>query len=79
MSAKSYWQECRVDGNQEAIKSWFVGMAEDMHVTKAEILCDVETDMERKIRIFARKGERDYVLTRTKGRRFTVSCKEVAK
>jgi hypothetical protein len=79
MSAKSYWQQCRVDENQDAIKSWFAGMADDMHITKAEILCDVKTDREKKIRIFARKGERVYVLTRTRGRTFTVSCEDVTK
>jgi len=80
MSRKSYWQECHVSAdNQETIKSWFAGMADDMEVTKAEILCDVQTDREKKIRIFARKDGEDFVLVRTKGRSFSVLCKKVIK
>jgi uncharacterized protein (DUF2344 family) len=78
--AKSYWLECHVSAeNQATIQSWFGGMADGMKITKAEILCAFENDREKKIRVFARKDERDYVLTRTKGATLTVSCKDVTK
>lgn len=52
--AKSYWSPVASDGerHQRAILSWFGVLCEGMAVEKAEILCDMETDREKKIRAF---------------------------
>lgn len=56
---KSYWTDCFIDSPraQEAVKSWFGRLAEGLTITKAEILADVETDAEKKLRIFGVNAE----------------------
>lgn len=77
--AKSYWQSASVDGprSQESIKSWFGDFAEGMTAYKAEILCDVETDQEKKIRAFMTDATgRRYQFERTLGNKtFSISRK----
>lgn len=50
--SKSYWQKMsvRTAGDQKAIKSYFHGFCDDMTVESAEVLCDKETDCEKKLR-----------------------------
>jgi hypothetical protein len=74
--SKSYWQECSIH-DQKTIKSWFGGLADDINITKAEILCDVDTDREKKLRVFGERGTDHYILTRTMGNKFSISCKHV--
>ena len=59
MAGKSYWQEVYLgnDKSKEAVKSWFGPLCEGMTPYKAEILCDVETDREKKIRAFMNDAE----------------------
>lgn len=69
MTRKSYWQSMISDSDRakDAIKSWFSPLADDMTPYKAEVLCDIETDAERKLRMFATdKNGHAYVLVRTK-------------
>lgn len=76
MARKSYWQSCFVDSDdaKDTVKSWFPVLSEGMTPYKAEILCDVETDAEKKLRAFMTDDEnRRFVFTRTKGKRFTIS------
>jgi hypothetical protein len=82
MASNSYWQEGYVgsDKAKDDIKSWFGSMADDLTPYKAEILCDAETDREKKIRAFmtSADGRRHYQLERTLGRKtFTVSMKRI--
>jgi len=72
MTAKSYWQEAYVGGekDKEAIKSWFGSTAEGMTPYEAAILCDFETDREKKIRAYMTDGEgKKYRFERTLGRK----------
>jgi hypothetical protein len=82
MAAKSYWGSVYVGDarSQEAVKSWFGAMVAGMTVSKAEILCNIETDREKKIRIFATDADnKNYQLVRTLGgRTFSISRKLVA-
>jgi hypothetical protein len=77
---KSYWQSVSIhdDRSKEALHSWFRGMSEGMTPCKAEVLCDIETDREKKLRAIMTNsdGER-YEFTRTVGARFTVSSKKL--
>jgi len=54
MSGKSYWQSAYIgnDSSKDAVKSWFAPMCDGMTPYKAEILCDIETDREKKARAF---------------------------
>jgi hypothetical protein len=77
MARKSYWQSAFVgdDRSKAAVKSWFGFLCdEDMTPYKAEILCDIATDREKKLRAFMTdaKGQ-SYRFERTCGRDFTVS------
>ena len=56
MPQRSYWQSVSLDGlhSIEACKSWFEPLCEGMTPYKAEILCDTETDREKKLRAFMR-------------------------
>jgi hypothetical protein len=77
--AKSEWMAVSVDGDrsQAAVKSWFAPLCDDMTVEKAEVLCDVETDREKKIRAFVvdKSGKR-HIATRTRGgKTFNISLK----
>lgn len=79
MTAKSYWQEAYLGNasSKAAVKSWFGELCEGMIPYKAEILCDVETDREKKIRAFMTDADgKNYQFERTLGRRtFSVSRK----
>lgn len=55
MTRKSYWQAMSLssDGDKQACKSWFSMLCDDdMTPYKAEVLCDIETDREKKLRVF---------------------------
>ena len=72
---RSYWQSCVSDTQRakEAIASWFTPMSDGMTPYKAEVLCDVETDTEKKLRAFMTDAEgQHFVLTRTRRKRDTV-------
>jgi hypothetical protein len=77
--SKSYWQDCFIHspGAQSAVKSWFSPLLDDMTITKAELLCDIETDAEKKMRVFANTPEgRKYRLIRARTvRGFTIAMK----
>ena len=81
MKNKSYWQTMSLhsDGAKEACKSWFGPLSEGMTPYKCEVLCDIETDAEKKIRAFMTDtaGAR-FKLERTRGRNYSVSIKPVA-
>lgn len=77
--AKSYWQEAYVGNasSKAAVKSWFGALSEGMIPYKAEILCDSETDREKKIRAFMTDDKgKNFQLERTLGgKTFSVICK----
>ena len=76
--AKSYWQSVHVgdDRAREAVKSWFAPLCDGMTPFKAEILCDIETDREKKIRAFMTDAAgAKFVFVRTQGRKYSVSRK----
>lgn len=79
MPNKSYWQEAYVgnEKSQDAIRSWFGALAEGLAPYKAEILCDIKTDREKKIRVFMTGADnKNYQLERTLGAKtFSVSKK----
>lgn len=78
-AGKSYWQEAYLGNanSKAAVKSWFGTLCEGMIPYKAEILCDVETDREKKIRAFMTdETGKNYQFERTLGRKtFSVSRK----
>src|SRR4051812_28717098 len=82
MPSKSYWQSASVDGarSKDAVKSWFGTLCDGMTPYKAEILCDAETDQEKKIRAFMADAEGNrFQFERTIGRKtFSVSRKRIA-
>lgn len=68
--ARSYWQEMCVDrdNDKEAVKSWFSPLAEGMTPYEAAVLCDYETDHEKKIRAYMTDSEgKKYKFERTRG------------
>ena len=74
--SKSCWQSVYLgsDNAKRAVASWFMPLAEGMTPYKAEILCDIETDDEKKIRAFMSNADgKKYRFIRTKGRNFSVS------
>lgn len=76
--AKSYWSDifCRTDSDKRAIKSWFSPLCDEMEPTRAEILCDIETDREKKLRaIFKNKDGKQFCAIRTNGRRYSITLK----
>lgn len=80
--AKSEWTGVSVltDRDKAAVKSWFGFLVKDMTPEKAEILCDIETDREKKIRavMVDDKGKR-FIATRTMGRKtYSVSLRPAA-
>lgn len=79
MPNKSYWQEAYIgsDRAKEDVKSWFAPMCEGLTPYKAEILCDIETDREKKIRAFMTDADgKRYQLERTRGGRdFSITRK----
>jgi hypothetical protein len=70
--AKSYWQTVSTDSERSkaAALSWVSPLCDGMTVEKAEILCDIKTDREKKIKVIARDtdGTR-FLATRTLGRK----------
>ena len=80
MTAKSYWQSVSLEGerSQDAIRSWFAPLADGMVCDKAELLCDIETDREKKIRAFMTDPQGvKYKFVRTKGRNFSISSERI--
>lgn len=77
--SKSYWQEAYLGNasSKAAVKSWFGALCEGMIPYKAEILCDSETDREKKMRAFMTDEEgRNFQFERTLGRKtFSVTPK----
>ena len=80
-ASKSYWQEAYLgsDDAKENVKSWFGGMCKGMTPYKAEILCDIETDREKKIRaLMTDENGENFQFERTLGRTtFSVSRKRL--
>lgn len=78
---KSYWQPVRVLGSDDhdTLRAWFAPLADDMTPYQADILCDVETDREKKLRAFmVDKDGHHYQFTRTCGyRRYTSTMKRI--
>ena len=79
MRRKSYWQTMYVGDERAkaAVKSWFSPLADDCTPYRAEVLCDIETDREKKVRAFMTDaaGKR-FMFERTRGgRTFTMSRK----
>jgi len=69
--SKSYWSgvSCDSDRDRKALLSWFSPLCDDMTPIKAEILCDLETDREKKLRVLMRRptGEEQWAIrSRTK-------------
>jgi hypothetical protein len=53
-----------------------MGLADNMTCYKCEILCDIETDLSKKMRAFMTdEAGQKYMLTRTIGKSFFVECK----
>lgn len=79
--SKSYWQKmaCSTARDRRAVKSWFGFVCEDMTPESAEILCDIETDREKKLRaIMIDKDGRRRRATRTLGgKTFTIKLEPV--
>jgi hypothetical protein len=79
---KSYWQEVYIDSpkSKENVKSWFGHLCDGMTPYKAELLCDIETDREKKMRVFMTDADgKRYQFERTRGgRTFSISRKPVA-
>lgn len=80
MSAKSYWQSmvCETDSHKAAIKSWFGFCADGLTPEGADVLCDKETDREKKVRaIMVDASGVKFRLTRTMGRNFTIKSERL--
>lgn len=79
--SKSTWMPVSVDGehSQAAVKSWFSPLCDAMTVESAEILCDNETDREKKIRALMvdKDGKRRWAI-RTTGRNYSITLKVAA-
>ncbi len=82
MARSSYWQEVYIDSPsaKEAVKSWFAPMCDGMTPYKAELLCDIETDCEKKIRaLMTDQDGRKYQFERTRGgKTFSITRKPIA-
>jgi len=77
---KSYWQSVHVgtDWAKASCKSWFTPLCDGMTPYKAEILCDIETDREKKIRAFMTDAEGGkWMFVRTMGQRFSITRKPI--
>jgi hypothetical protein len=79
MKNKSYWQAAYIgsDDAKAIVKSWFAPMCEGMVPYKADILCDVETDKEKKLRAFMTDDKNNHFkFERTRGANtFSISRK----
>jgi hypothetical protein len=70
--SRSYWQAVSLhsSASKDALRSWFASLADDMEPYKAEILCDIATDREKKLRAFMVNREgKHFELTRSRGSR----------
>ena len=78
---KSYWSgvACSTERDKIAIRSWFQPLCNDMTPEKAEILCDIETDRERKLRaVMVQKNGTRCLAERTVGvRTFSIRIKSL--
>ncbi len=78
---KSYWLPMLVssDRQKSACKSWFSPIADDLTPYRADVLCDLATDREKKVRAFMTDADgKHFHLERTRGgRTFSVSIKQV--
>lgn len=77
--AKSYWQAmcCSSPRDKEAVKSFFAGTCDDMEPECCDVLCDTQTDREKKVRaVMLRKDGGRVIATRTLGRKqFSIHLK----
>jgi hypothetical protein len=67
---KTYWQSCAVhdDRSRDAVKTWFAPLADEMIPYQADVLCDVETDRELKLRAYMTDAcGKKWMHTRTRG------------
>jgi hypothetical protein len=75
-SMKSYWMpvNVRTVSAKRAVLSWFDGLCRDMTVESAEVLCDKQTDREKKLKavVVDAQGNRR-LATRTFGKTYTMS------
>lgn len=78
---KSYWTGVSLhsEASKDVLRSWFAPMADDMTPYKGEILCDVDTDREKKLRAFMiDKGGKHYQFTRTRGgSQYSIAMKRI--
>jgi hypothetical protein len=81
VSKKSYWMPVLADTphRQTAILSWFRPLCDGYTVESAEILCDIETDREKKIRAVVRdqKGNRKLATRTLGGRQSTIKLQSI--
>ena len=80
MARKTYWQGVSLhsDESKQTCKTWFNPLCDDLTPYKAEILCDVDTDREKKLRAFMTDANgKHFQLERTVGVKFTISIKEI--
>lgn len=80
MARKTYWQNVSLhtDRDKEVCKSWFSPLCEGMTPNKVEVLCDIETDREKKLRAFMTDAEgKQYQLERTRGATCSISIQEI--
>lgn len=67
---------CDGPRSHEAIKSWLSSMCEGMTPLKAEVLCDIATDKEKKLRVLMQdKNGKKLWAIRTFGRKFSITLK----
>ena len=77
---KSYWLSIATDTDAAriAVKSWFAPLADDMTPYEADMLCDIVTDREKKLRAFmtAPDGGK-HQFERTIRRNFSISVRRI--
>lgn len=78
---KSEWTKmaCRTDRDKAAILSWFAPLCDDMVPEEAHVLCDIETDREKKLKVLMvdANGKRRWAI-RTRGQKtFSITLKPV--
>lgn len=80
MATHSEWCGVYVgsDRSKDAVKSWFAPYCDDMEILSARCLSDIRTDATKKVEIIAadKDGGKRRV-TRTFGKRFTISFKPI--
>ena len=80
--SKSYWLSVSLSTarDKSAVASWFSPLSDGMTPYKAEVLCDVETDAEKKLRVFMRDGDgKCYCLERRRGAKTTTVTRKLVK